>query len=237
MILILCSWIIMLYFFLAMGVATEFVLQIKFENRVITLLLGIIAQTILLTIVSFFTSIGIEIFICNLILTTTLALFFKNNLVETLRYFKNTFTSFSLLIKLILIVILLSALLKCAQFPFILDNESYYIQTIKWLNEYGLVKGLGNFNIAYAQTSAWHILQSGFNFSFLTARLNDINGLLLVICSFYSLSIFDSYLKQEKQLHWMGFLLFFNVLVFQFINAPSPDVPLFLLAQIIFYLF
>jgi hypothetical protein len=220
-----------------MGVATEFVLKIKSENRILTVILGIITQTILLTIVSFFTSIGLEIFICNLILTTTLALFFKNNLVETLRYFKNTFASFSLLIKLILIVILLSALLKCAQFPFILDNESYYIQTIKWLNEYGLVKGLGNFNIAFAQTSAWHILQSGFNFSYITSRLNDINGLLLVICSFYSLSIFDSHLKQEKQLHWLGFLLFFNVIIFQFINAPSPDVPLFLLAQIVFYLF
>ena len=237
MILILFSWIVMLYFFLTMGVTTEFVLKIKSENRILTVILGIITQTILLTIVSFFTSIGLEIFICNLILTTTLALFFKNNLVETLRYFKNTFASFSLLIKLILIVILLSALLKCAQFPFILDNESYYIQTIKWLNEYGLVKGLGNFNIAFAQTSAWHILQSGFNFSYITSRLNDINGLLLVICSFYSISIFDSHLKQEKQLHWLGFLLFFNVIVFQFINAPSPDVPLFLLAQIVFYLF
>lgn len=237
MILILFSWIVMLYFFLTMGVTTEFVLKIKSENRILTVILGIITQTILLTIVSFFTSIGLEIFICNLILTTTLALFFKNNLVETLRYFKNTFASFSLLIKLILIVILLSALLKCAQFPFILDNESYYIQTIKWLNEYGLVKGLGNFNIAFAQTSAWHILQSGFNFSYITSRLNDINGLLLVICSFYSLSIFDKHLKQEKQLHWMGSLLFFNVIIFQFINAPSPDVPLFLLAQIVFYLF
>ena len=237
MILILFSWIIMFYFFLTMGVAAEFVLKIKSENRILSLFLGIITQTILLTIVSFFNSIGLEIFVCNLILTTTLALFFKNNLVETLRYFKNTFASFSLFIKLILIVILLSVLLKCQQFPFILDNESYYIQTIKWLNEYGLVKGLGNLNIAYVQTSAWHILQSGFNFSFITSRLNDINGLLLVICSFYSLSIFDSYLKEENQLHWMGFLMFFNVIIFQFINAPSPDVPLFLLAQIVFYLF
>ena len=237
MILILFSWIIMFYFFLTMGVAAEFVLKIKSENRILSLFLGIITQTILLTIVSFFNSIGLEIFVCNLILTTTLALFFKNNLVETLRYFKNTFASFSVLIKLILIVILLSVLLKCQQFPFILDNESYYIQTIKWLNEYGLVKGLGNLNIAYAQTSAWHILQAGFNFSFITSRLNDINGLLLVICSFYSLSIFDSYLKEENQLHWMGFLMFFNVIIFQFINAPSPDVPLFLLAQIVFYLF
>ena len=237
MILILFSWIIMFYFFLTMGVAAEFVLKIKSENRILSLFLGIITQTILLTIVSFFNSIGLEIFVCNLILTTTLALFFKNNLVETLRYFKNTFASFSLFIKLILIVILLSVLLKCQQFPFILDNESYYIQTIKWLNEYGLVKGLGNLNIAYAQTSAWHILQAGFNFSFITSRLNDINGLLLVICSFYSLSIFDSYLKEENQLHWMGFLMFFNVIIFQFINAPSPDVPLFLLAQIVFYLF
>jgi len=70
------------------------------------------------------------------------------------KVFKNLKIGFKAFIILITVLILA----KCASAPYILDNESYYIQTIKWLNEYGLVKGLGNLHLYLGQTSGWHIL-------------------------------------------------------------------------------
>ena len=149
----------------------------------------------------------------------------------------NDFRQFSIVSKLTFFVILISSAFKCAQVPFILDNESYYIQTIKWLNEYGFVKGLANLNIAFGQTSGWHILQSGFNFSFISNRFNDLNGFILIICAFCYLNIFSYEYRKSKIYHWSIFILVFNVLTFQFINSPSPDLPIFLIGQLIFIYF
>lgn len=194
-------------------------------------------QTILLTASAFFTAIDASLFLWNFAASILLGIAFRKQIIETLSETIADYRSLSVYSKCILPITLLTALLKCAQSPFILDNESYYVQTIKWLNEYGLVKGLANFNVGFAQTSPWHILQSGFNLSFLTDRLNDINGFLLVICAFYFLTVFEKKWQLEKKFHWIGFIVFFDVLSFQFINSPSPDIPLFLIVQIILLLF
>lgn len=237
MILIFFSWIVLLYFFLGAGITTEYLLGLNTKKITLTILLGMVFQTVLLTICAFFTSIGLEIFIANFILTTILAIRFRKKITEAVALFLNDFKAIPVYLKIISVLILVSALFKCAQPPFILDNESYYIQTIKWLNEYGFVKGLANLNIALGQTSGWHILQSGFNFHFITDRINDINGLLVVVCCFYFITEFDKRMKEENQWHWIGIILLFNLLSFQFINSPSPDLPLFILSQIVFYLF
>nr|WP_237588686.1 hypothetical protein [Polaribacter sp. DS7-9] len=123
--------------------------------------------------------------------------------------------------------------LKSSGIPFIADNESYYIQTIKWLNEYGFVNGLANLHIFLAQNSGWHTLQAGLNFSFLYDRINDINGFVVLICSFFFLLEFQK--KQQKT--WLGYIPIFNILLFQFIDTPSPDLPILLICPILFYFF
>ncbi len=237
MILIAFSWIILFCFFLVYGITIENLLGLKSNKTTLTILFGMVIQTVLLTICAFFTAIGLAVFIGNLFLLTILTIKYRKEIGIKIDLFSSDFKALSDYLKIILILILVSALLKSAQSPFILDNESYYIQTIKWLNEYGFVKGIANLNIAFGSTSAWHILQSGFNFSFVTDRINDINGFLFVICSCYFISEFDKNWKQHQQFHWIGFVLIFNVLTYQFINSPSPDLPLFIIAQILFYLF
>lgn len=237
MILIALSWIVLFYFFLTYGLITEKLLGLNSNKITLTILFGMVIQTVLLTICAFFTAIDLQVFICNFFLVTILTFKYRKEIGIKIAIFLNDFKTLETHLKVVLMLILISALLKSAQFPFILDNESYYIQTIKWLNEYGFVKGIANLNVIFGQTSAWHILQSGFNFSFVTDRINDINGFLLVVCSYYFISEFDKNWQQNKQFHWIGFVPLFNVLIYQFINSPSPDLPLILISQILFYLF
>lgn len=237
MILILISWIILAFFFITGGVFLQSIFRIKTTAISITFFLGILSQCIILSIASFFVRIGIEVFISNLTISLLLFFYHRKTICQSWNEGIVSFRSLSLYSKSTLFLLLFLSLLKCAQSPFLIDNESYYIQTIKWINEYGIIKGLANLHIFLAQTSPFHVLQAGFNFNFISDRINDINGLLLIMSSFFYLTIFEKKMEEKKEIHWIGLITLFNVLFFQFINSPSPDFILLLLSQIIFYLF
>jgi hypothetical protein len=118
----------------------------------------------------------------------------------------------------------------------IIDNETYYIQTIKWLNEYGFVNGLANHHIFLGQTSGWHITQSVFNYSFLYSNFNDLNGFCLLLINLFAVLKLEA-VKSNPKVLFIGFLPFANVLFFQFISAPSPDFAVYSLSLITFYYF
>jgi hypothetical protein len=190
-----------------------------------------------LSICSFFFKIGLEVFIANFLICIGLSIWKSRKIKESLKEITNDLKFLSTTSKFTILTIFLFSLFKCAQYPFIIDNESYYLQTIKWINEYGFVKGLGNLHIYFGQTSPFHILQAGFNFNFLTDRMNDINGFLLLLSSVYFITEFEKRYLKNGEIHWIGFILVFNILFFQFINAPSPDLSIVLVSQILFYLF
>lgn len=223
--------------FYTFGIATNILLQLKTNNTPLKVIFGMIAQTFLTTVAAFFVPIGATFFACNLFLGIILFILLRQKIRLDFTVFITEINALSLFLKIILSIILITALQKCAQTPFILDNESYYIQTIKWINEFGFVKGLANLNIAFGQTSGWHVLQAATNFSFLCNRFNDLNGFVfLIICSFIVMQFQKDY-EIKKKSNWLIFILIFNVLTFQFLNAPSPDLPVFLLVQLVFFMF
>jgi len=143
-----------------------------------------------------------------------------------------TLHSFS---KIVLTIIAIFALAQCASAPYIIDNESYYIQTIKWLDSYGYVPGLSNFHFFLGQNSGWHVLQSALNLDSLSSLLNDINGFYLLIGNAYALDKLNQYQTTKTPLFLAaGLLPIFNVFLFQFISSPSPDLPIYLITIILF---
>ncbi len=237
MILILLSWIVMLFFFIPTGIFLKSILKIETNNLSIITFLGMFLQTVFLCICCFFTNIGIEVFVINAILVAVFSFFKINEIKNVFIYFENCFIINTLFSKIIFFIILISSLFVCSKSPFLIDNESYYIQTIKWINEFGFVKGLANLHIFFAQSSPFHVLQAGFNFSFINNNFNDLNGLILVISSLFFIQKFDEKHKQKIKFHWIGIIPVFNILFFQFISQPSPDFIIIVISQIIFYLF
>jgi len=79
------------------------------------------------------------------------------------------------------------------------DHGMYYVQYVKWLENYAVVPGLGNLWGQFGYNSTWHILTAIFSFSFLgeDLKFNDLNGLFwlfLVMRSLYGLH----YILQKK---------------------------------------
>ncbi len=237
MIIIALSWVVLLLFCIPTGIMAKSLLKINTTDNYITIFLGMFMQCVGLSICSFFFKIGWIVFLFNFIIVIGFSFWKSRDIKNSLKEIKTDLLWISTISKLILSTIFIFALFKCAQSPFLIDNESYYVQTIKWINEYGFVKGLANLHIYLGQSSPFHVLQAGFNFSFFTDRINDINGFLLLLSSVYFITEFEKKQSRNGEIHWIGFILIFNILFFQFINAPSPDLSIILVSQILFYYF
>ncbi|WP_300690430.1 hypothetical protein [Chryseobacterium sp.] len=174
------------------------------------ILSGILGISLVWTVISFFTPLTIYIEIPTLLLG--LFSFFKNKLHQEFyrfskkNYYLGGFASF---------IIVLGG----SYYPYILDHFGYYIPTIKWITEYGLIKGISNLDLTLGQMSVWHIFQAGFsNFSDPFLRMNTI---LLIIYSIYSI---------EKK-NWIHFCFLPVLLLFS--QSPSPDLPVMIFSLII----
>lgn len=238
MILITISWIYIFFTSINLGVCLEKIMDVRNKNIVITSIFGLFSATILASIWAVFGRINIEFHSILVLLNIFLVLKFRHSLVDLYKSSLLEFKKLKSLLKIILIIISILIVAQCASIPFVIDNESYYIQTIKWLNEYGFVKGLVNLHLFFGQTSGWHVTQSAFNFSFLYKNFNDLSGFCLLLGNIFSIQKLDEYLKNENRNYLLiGLMPLFNIFFFQFISAPSPDIPVYILSFILFFYF
>lgn len=67
--------------------------------------------------------------------------------------------------------------------PSFIDTYIYHAQAIRWIEEYGIVPGLGNLHNRFAYNSAFLPLQAFFSFSWIySSSLHSLNGFL---CAFF----------------------------------------------------
>ncbi|MDR6404564.1 MULTISPECIES: LIC_10190 family membrane protein [Chryseobacterium] len=210
MILILLSTIFLIPVLIGLGKAVEGFSGSLFGGIAGKIASGILGISLIWTILAFFIPLNIYVEILTVLLG--LIFFFKNKLYrEFYRFSKKEYS----LISIISLIILL-----CGSFyPYILDHFGYYVPTIKWLTEFGLIKGISNLDFTLGQMSIWHIFQAGFsNFSDPFLRMNSI---LLIV---YTL-----YIVEKKS--WIH-ICFIPVLLL-FSQSPSPDLPVIVFSLMI----
>jgi len=235
MLLILISWFYIFITAISFGIVFSKIVRLKQFEVIITTIFGLFSVTLLATVWAFFGPINIafHLFLC----ISSLLFWYKNKLTFTtlLKVIYCQIKSLSIPIKILFVISSVLILAQSATLPFIIDNESYYIQTIKWLNEYGFVPGLANLHLFLGQTSGWHISQSVFSFSFLYERFNDLNGFCLLIGNFFAFQKLSDYFSKSNRMDLVfGLLPLTYVFLFQFISAPSPDLPIYVIGFILF---
>lgn len=68
------------------------------------------------------------------------------------------------------------------------DTSLYHAQAIRWIEEYGVVPGLGNLHNRFAYNSAFMVLQALFSMKWLAGQsLHTLNGFLCCMALIYSL--------------------------------------------------
>lgn len=236
MVLILLSWLYITITVVNFGITTNKLLNIKTKDISIVAMLGLFLVTVAASVWAVFGRIHCEFHLALLLANVILGYTFRKDIAKTYRYFWLQLQAFPKGLKFVLGINAIFITAQCASIPYAIDNESYYIQTIKWLNEFGLVKGLANLHVFLAQTSGWHIAQSAFNFSFLYRNFNDISGFCLLLGNIFAITKLADYFKNGSQ-HYLiiGLLPLANVLLFQFISAPSPDIPVYIISFMILF--
>ncbi|MBW1656339.1 LIC_10190 family membrane protein [Flavobacterium quisquiliarum] len=238
MVLIVISWIYILFTTINLGFLIDKIFQLKNKNFVITSILGLFLVTVLASIWAIFGRINIEFHVFLLLTNILLCIGFQKSITEHYKVFAIELTQLNKALKAFLIIITFLILAQCASIPFVIDNESYYIQTIKWINEYGFVKGLANLHLFLGQTSGWHVTQSAFNFSFLYKNFNDLSGFCLLLGNLFAIQKLNDFFRNNNSNYLIiGLFPLFNILFFQFISAPSPDIPVYVFSFIFFFYF
>ncbi len=235
MILIVLSWLYLYFTATAFGIAFSKVLKIRQVDIVITPILGLFAVTCLATFWIFFGPIA-QAFHFVLFLFSVLFWYKNKRLFTSILQNALAQVKFSSIpIKILFAFSSFLIIAQSATLPFIIDNESYYIQTIKWLTEYGLVKGLANLHLFLGQTSGWHITQSVYSYSFLYDRFNDLNGFVLLLVNFFAFQKLQAFFTKGNAIDLLfGLLPLTYVFLFQFISSPSPDLPVYVFGFLLF---
>ncbi len=87
----------------------------------------------------------------------------------------------------LLVLCFVSALLWTTQDPGQYDTGLYHAQAIRWIEEYGVVPGLGNLHMRFAYNSAFLCLQALFSLEWLVGQsLHTMNGFLSLCALLYA---------------------------------------------------
>ena len=238
MALILLSWLYIFVTAASLGISFSKLLGIPVRNLTITTLLGLFAVTLLASLWAIFgpISLGFTVFLTTISLIS--GYYFRVDWQLLGKTSVKSLSAFSIPLKSLFTLSSILILAQSATSPFIVDNETYYIQTITWLNEYGLVPGLANLHLFFGQTSGWHIAQSAYSLSFLYNNFNDLNGFLLLLMNFWGFDRLHSYWVTQNKIDLaFGLLPLSYLFLFQFVNAPSPDLAVYSIAFLAFFIY
>ncbi len=210
MLIILFSAIILLIVLSGIGKLNSIIFK-KPENKVSKLLiLGVFTVSTFWLLLCFFIPINLAVETITLVIGISSFFYFRVYLVFW-HFFSNHWKLFSPIALLIIF--------SGSYFPFIMDHFGYYLPTIKWLSEFGLVKGISNLDLLLGQMSVWHIFQAGF--SHFTDPFLRLNAVVIIIYLFY---IFE----KKSWIH-----LVFIPFLFLFSQSPSPDLPVIVFSLIV----
>ena len=157
------------------------------------------------------------------------------------QYYKSIqWNQFSNLLTVMLgIFFLIFIILKTTNPEYHYDSGLYYIQSIKWIENYPIVPGLGNLHGRFAFNSNWFLLSALFGFgSFLPYRVYILNIFVVLLTGFFLLK------KISRLPHDKTNSCIFSLLVFCYsirncyiaANSPTTDLPVHLLIWVILVL-
>jgi len=122
-------------------------------------------------------------------------------------------------------LIVLVVLLKSASPTEILDEGGYYLQYIKWIENYSVVPGLANLQGRFGFNSSWHILSAVFSFSWLSgSKFYELNGFLLLVLGGYFIFGTTKELRSGRKVSAFLKILVCIFLFRNFITSSASDL-------------
>ncbi len=244
MLFILLSWLYVVCISYVYGHALislfyKFVSEKLRVNFVVTVLSGLAMLAVLASYMSLFIKIGLLANVIIIALGLAYSIVQRKLLMANVAELLQAVQKTPLLICLFFLLALGMSLVLSLS-PFVkFDDGLYYQQSIKWIENYPAITGLGNLHLKLSFNSSWHVLSALFSFSFLGLQLNDLNGLLFLLVIVLAIDGLAAILKNKFR-----FSDVFKVvtiaplhLLYHYVISPSPDLVVPYLVWIVFVLF
>lgn len=112
------------------------------------------------------------------------------------------------------------------------DSDLYHAQSIRWIEEYGIVKGLGNIHVRFAYNSSFFALSALYSMNDIAGQsLHAVNGLIALLLSMELLEGFKNRFALSDFARLGAF--YYLTLVYRDIVSPASD---YCVMCLVFYL-
>lgn len=246
MIITILSWLIILAIFVSVGAIIRQLIKAVFNYRIddfsALVVMGIVGTTLYAETFSIFHRVRrmaffILICIC-LIAFATVIIASLGKIRATVSKARIRVAEAVLIVTFVATSLLLASYFS-AQTPTLYDTLNYHAQSIRWIEEYGIVKGLGNLHSRLAYNSSFLVLQALFSMTWaFGSPLHSLNGFIWVFFFTYCVLTFKCarikvfYLSDALRVVFLLVLLRGDIIT----NIASPHTD-FLPACLIAYIF
>lgn len=106
------------------------------------------------------------------------------------------------------------------------DSDLYHAQSIRWIEEYGVIKGLANLQVRFAYNSSFFALSAIYSTKFLTGHsLHIVNGFLAFILSVKVLDLTKCFKKKSFRLSDFARMaaFYYLTLICDEVVSPASD--------------
>lgn len=184
---------------------------------------GLVTLTVYSEVFSIFYKVGAICHVVMLVLVAAGCYFSRKELAELLDYFRTQIKNLSINAKVVVILIILTGAFFSSNGTFHTDTGIYHAQAIRMLEEYGVLKGLGNLQLHFAYNSAYLPLCALFTMSFiLPFPLHSMTGFFMVLFSCYAVTGLVRWKEHERH---GGDLARVAILVYALTNMTGLQSP------------
>lgn len=167
----------------------------EYYSLEIYILSGLCILTVYSQFFSLFYKVGKAAFLAMAILCMITGLLLRKSIAAYLKDLRRAVRWYHLALIALLGGLLL---ILTVQSPMHYDTDLYHAQMIRWIEEYGVVKGLGNLHNRFAYNSSFFCLQALFSLKFmLGSSLHSVNGFVSFLILSYSVLTLNMFKKQK----------------------------------------
>ncbi|MCD8130028.1 MAG: hypothetical protein LUE16_01905 [Lachnospiraceae bacterium] len=229
MIKVLFNWIYILFttFCLGFGFSAFGKKILRYEIRRLEniLLGGMILATVYAQVFSLFAGVGFGANVGLILICVALIFAFHQEMME---FLQNKFKSHGIAYRLAVFALFLLWAYFTSRGTMIYDSDLYHAQSIRWIEEYGVVKGLGNLHLRYAYNSSVFCAAALYSMKFVFGQsMHTLSGYFAFLLSISVLRIGKC--VRRRKLLWSDFAriaaAYYMTRICDEVVSPASDYP------------
>ncbi len=233
MLSIVISWIYVLFVTLLLGFGVGGLVQKFFSYKIKKIdsiaVAGLIIATVYAQFFSLFYKVGL---LANMILFVVCLVILLVQRKQIFGAFKEWNKTYSVLQKVFVVFLFVLWAYFTSRGYMHYDSDLYHAQSIRWIEEYGVVPGLGNLHERFAYNSSFFALSALYSFKFLLGTsMHSMNGFMAFLLSISCLPIVRSWKNKNFSISdyaRVGAIYYLTIITNEVV-APVSDCAVMLL--------